>query len=215
LSSQPPPHVTKRQLQAAATREQLLGAARDIFGERGYQATTVGAITDRASTAHGTFYLYFKNKEDAFCRVMEVVTDELYSEARVEWSLSPQQGIERSMSGFLRVFADNTSLWRALLEGMLQSATIEDLWLGVRRQFVDRLASAFAEQQRESHVRGFDPVLAAHALGAMAEWFAFTHLVLDEPPAGAGSRDAAATVLADLWVHAIYGDLTAPGPAAR
>jgi hypothetical protein len=58
-------------------------------------------------------------------------------------------------------------------------------------------------------------VLAAHALGAMAEWFAFTHLVLDEPPAGAGSRDAAATVLADLWVHAIYGDLTAPGPAAR
>jgi AcrR family transcriptional regulator len=47
--------VNKRQLQAAATQEQLLAAARDVFEEKGYQATTVGAITDRAATAHGTF----------------------------------------------------------------------------------------------------------------------------------------------------------------
>ena len=71
----------KRQQQAAATQEQLLDAARDVFAERGYQATTVGAITTRANTAHGTFYLYFRNKQDAFAAVMTSVTDELYREA--------------------------------------------------------------------------------------------------------------------------------------
>ena len=67
-----------RHQQAAATRRQLLDAAREVFEARGYRATTVGGITDRASTAHGTFYLYFRNKEDAFCQVIEsVIVDEL------------------------------------------------------------------------------------------------------------------------------------------
>ena len=71
-----------RQEQAATTRRQLLDAAGAVFEERGYKGTTVGAITDRANTAHGTFYLYFRNKEDAFCQVIEsVIVDELAVES--------------------------------------------------------------------------------------------------------------------------------------
>ena len=57
---------------------QLLEAAREVFAERGYQATSVAAITDAASTAHGTFYLYFRNKEDVFAQLMATAMDELY-----------------------------------------------------------------------------------------------------------------------------------------
>ena len=53
--------VTKRRQRAAATADQLLAAARETFEARGYQATTVGAITEAANTAHGTFYRSFKN----------------------------------------------------------------------------------------------------------------------------------------------------------
>jgi AcrR family transcriptional regulator len=219
LSSQPPAHATKRQLQAAATREQLLAAARDVFGERGYQATTVGAITDRANTAHGTFYLYFKNKEDAFCHVMEVVTSELYEAALGDWGDPPQVGIERSLGEFLRIYADHGPLWRALLEGMLQSETVEQLWLRLRWQFIERLAHALAVQQASGRVRSFDPELGAHAMAAMTEWFAFMHLALDGPPTEARPREELARLLADLWVHAIYGGIavpvTQPGSAAR
>ena len=68
----------KRQERAAATQAQLLEAAREVFAERGYQATLVAAITDAASTAHGTFYLYFRNKEDVFAQLMATAMDELY-----------------------------------------------------------------------------------------------------------------------------------------
>jgi AcrR family transcriptional regulator len=69
-----PTPASKRQQGTAATADQLLNAARDVFESRGYTSTTVGAITSAANTAHGTFYLYFKNKEDAFGKVMASVT---------------------------------------------------------------------------------------------------------------------------------------------
>lgn len=44
----------------------LLAAGLAEFGERGFQAVTVDDIVRRASTSHGTFYLYFANKDDFF-----------------------------------------------------------------------------------------------------------------------------------------------------
>src|SRR3954471_9218534 len=65
------------------TKDLLLEAARGVFDERGYNASTVGAITERANTAHGTFYLYFKNKEDVFGEVITGIAAELYERAVV------------------------------------------------------------------------------------------------------------------------------------
>ena len=39
---------THRQRQAAATRRQIAAAARQLFAERGYVATTIAAISERA-----------------------------------------------------------------------------------------------------------------------------------------------------------------------
>ena len=51
------------------------------------------------------------------------------------------------------------------------------------------------------------PTAAAQALASMAEWYAFTHLVIGDPtsPATQDDLDDAVTTLADLWFHAVYG----------
>jgi AcrR family transcriptional regulator len=41
----------------------LLDAAMVAFDKRGYYATRVNDVVDIAKTSHGTFYLYFSNKE--------------------------------------------------------------------------------------------------------------------------------------------------------
>jgi AcrR family transcriptional regulator len=46
----------RRQAQAAATRTAVLGAARALFTERGYAATTVAAVAERAGVAVDTVY---------------------------------------------------------------------------------------------------------------------------------------------------------------
>jgi len=59
---------------AAATREmraqgrktmrRLLDAGMRVFADRGFHAARVDDIVRAARTSHGTFYLYFTNKED-------------------------------------------------------------------------------------------------------------------------------------------------------
>lgn len=52
--------------QGRRTVRKLLDAGLAEFAERGFQAVTVDDIARRADTSHGTFYLYFANKDDFF-----------------------------------------------------------------------------------------------------------------------------------------------------
>ncbi len=201
------PALSKRQQRAAATAEQLLAAAREVFEQRGYAATTVGAITEAANTAHGTFYLYFRNKEDAFARIMSDVTGEMYREARAPWAGDPAEALEIATRNSLQVFSANRGLWRCLMEGMHRSPAVEQLWLGLRRPFVDRIARNIDRLVAAGRVRPLDTTVAAHALGSMVEWFAFTHVVLNEPSGQTRTLDEVAHTLSDLWYHALYGQV--------
>ena len=196
---------TKRQQQAAATQEQLLAAARDVFGERGYQAATVGAITSRANTAHGTFYLYFRNKQDAFAAVMASVTDELYREAEpVANEAGARAALETSIRGFLEAFVRHRRLWRSLLEGSFTTPEIETVWLSLRQRFVDRIEHDLRLQRDAGAIRELDVALVANALGGMVEWTATTQFVLDGRRVEERSIDDTAAVLADLWFAAVF-----------
>jgi AcrR family transcriptional regulator len=50
----------------------LLDAAAEEFGSRGYHETAISHITTRAGVGLGTFYVYFKSKEEVF---RELVAD--------------------------------------------------------------------------------------------------------------------------------------------
>src|ERR1700722_3272348 len=50
--------------QGRRTMRKLLDAAMIAFDQRGYYDTRVNDVVEIAKTSHGTFYLYFANKED-------------------------------------------------------------------------------------------------------------------------------------------------------
>ena len=56
--------LTKRQKQAQETRRILFENAIALFREKGLDAVTVEEITQRAGTAKGSFYTYFRTKSD-------------------------------------------------------------------------------------------------------------------------------------------------------
>lgn len=194
----------KRKEKAAATAEQLLAAARDVFETRGYQGTTVGAITEAANTAHGTFYLYFKNKEDAFAKVMASVTTEMYERGQASLDDDPHAALATATRTFLEIFSAHRGLWRCLLEGLHTSPAIEALWLDLRRPFVERIAFNLKHLASVGVVRPLDTDVAAHALASMVEWFAFTHFELDEPSSADVTIERAVETLTDLWYHAVF-----------
>ncbi len=65
-------HTTeKTRARKAARRAKILEAARRLFAREGYHAATVPAIVAEAATSIGSFYFYFKDKEDVFAAVLE------------------------------------------------------------------------------------------------------------------------------------------------
>src|SRR3954468_12470061 len=123
--AQPIPRPNKRQLQAAATRDRMLQAATEGFAEKGYQAASVGTITKRADTAHGTFYLYFRNKDDAFAQVFAGIGDQIRDESRLAPREDRYENVTGTVRSFLAVFVQYPGLMRAMVEGMMLSAQVE------------------------------------------------------------------------------------------
>jgi AcrR family transcriptional regulator len=64
----------------AATQAAILKAARKLFGDDGFQATTMDDIASAARVAKGAVYHHFKTKEDVFEAVFEEVSRDLVAE---------------------------------------------------------------------------------------------------------------------------------------
>lgn len=195
-----------RQARAERTRQSLVIAARHAFSEKGYQATTVSSITAAADVAHGTFYLYFSNKEELFVELVEAAWTELYDEAFAGEASSPGTYDPRrpriGVRGAIEVYVRHGRLWRALLEGVLTSKGIERAWFQHRHKVQDELARRFRLLQDHGMLRPIDPVMCAEGLIAMMEWFALTRLSFTETAPLTDDEDVVETLI-DLWTHAL------------
>jgi AcrR family transcriptional regulator len=62
---------SKRESNKAANRESILEAARKVFLESGYDAVTIRDVIGATHLASGTFYNYFRTKEEVFRALIE------------------------------------------------------------------------------------------------------------------------------------------------
>lgn len=67
-----PPPGGRRQRRARQTRRRILAAAQELFAQRGYTATTIQQIADRADVAWQTVYSVFKTKAAILSAVFDV-----------------------------------------------------------------------------------------------------------------------------------------------
>ncbi|MEV5376399.1 TetR family transcriptional regulator [Streptosporangium nondiastaticum] len=105
------------------SRERLLQATVELIGERGYEATTLADIADRAGTARGLVSYYFPGKrqllQSAVHRVMH-----LELEAGLERAPCARDGRERlarAIDAILGLARDRPLLMRTHMAGILQA----------------------------------------------------------------------------------------------
>ena len=155
-------------------REQLLYTALAIFAEKGYHATTVGDIIERASVARGTFYNYFDSKRQIF----ECVLDQLFTlatQAVFPISIGPaaemRAGVRGNIKALCTSLMENLPVARLLLEQAvgLDSEANEQL-----KNFYDRILTrlelAIRDGQSMGIVRaGNASIIATSLLGLIKE----------------------------------------------
>ncbi|MFH8804123.1 TetR/AcrR family transcriptional regulator [Streptomyces sp. NPDC017936] len=105
------------------SRERLLQAAVELVGERGYEATTLGDIADRAGSARGLVSYYFPGKrqlvQSAVHRLMHRTLEEaLEREPRTE---DGRERMARAVDAILGLARDRTVLMRQHMAGLLQA----------------------------------------------------------------------------------------------
>lgn len=74
-------NMTKRQMAAMETRRKLIEAAKEIICEKGLVNTSIEEITNACGVSNGTFYTYFKRKEDIIFELSNEMYAEIYEKA--------------------------------------------------------------------------------------------------------------------------------------
>ena len=65
-----------RTMKRELRKDQILECAKRLFSQRGYYQTHIETILKEAKIGKGTFYLYFKNKQDLFISLLIKFLDE-------------------------------------------------------------------------------------------------------------------------------------------
>jgi AcrR family transcriptional regulator len=109
--------------QGRATVRRLLEAGMIEFEERGFHGVRVDDVVRRAGISHGTFYLYFSNKEDLFkallrdaLRDMETVAGDFPVVTRDE---AGKTVLRRWVRKFFDVYAEHATVIRILSQADL------------------------------------------------------------------------------------------------
>lgn len=90
-------------------RKELLRVAEALFGEKGFDATTIDDITQGAGISHGTFYVYFASKEEVLQHLGGDVLEEMLTFSRNMASreeYSPQERLFRIVQYLLTMHKD-------------------------------------------------------------------------------------------------------------
>ena len=160
-----------RELRARGRRtmRKLLDAGNEVFAQRGYHTARVDDIVKVARTSHGTFYLYFSNKEDLF----RALAEDVASEMRVVAESLPEIGTDvdgyAALRSWLERFADLYAHYgpvvRAWTEAEIGGSEFGRLGTGVLADF----SRTLSERIRTAGPRDVYPPIAALALVAMIE----------------------------------------------
>jgi AcrR family transcriptional regulator len=166
--------------QGKKTMRKLLDAAMTVFEKRGYHAARVDDIVKVSKTSHGTFYLYFANKEDLF----RTLTDDVAEEMTVlSESLAPitddDDGYDELrlwLGRFADIYEHYGPVIRAWTEADTDGTEFGRIGTRVLNAFTRTLVERIGES---SGAAGLDPQVAALAMVAMIERFNYYRLARD------------------------------------
>lgn len=140
--------TAKMALRKEARRTKLLKTAVQFFGKRGYHATTVPMIVKASGSSTGSFYFYFRNKEDVFAAALEQFGERIAEALNVAIAAAGEKPLEQMRAAVQRLvlfMAENPDEARILIvESSGLGARLEQ----IRRRIVD------------SHARSVEKALA-------------------------------------------------------
>ena len=206
LPSQP------HQQRSREKRAQLKAAGLALFGEQGYEATSIGEIARRAKLAVGTFYQHYRSKRQLLLALMDELLEKLS-----QLNLSPQAegdvraGLRQSLG---RAFASDLRYLgaiRAWQEAALSDPDLARKQTQIHAWTTARVTKVFHLLQNQPGARrGVDTANLARAMDAF--FWSLLAQASTLPKAALNLQIDAAT---HLIYHALFLDAAPAGKTLR
>lgn len=192
------------------TRARLVEAAKDSFQEKGFLSTSVADIVKRAGVAHGTFYTYFKSREDVLREIAEEADAALNAPMQQlilnpASELAPASRIRQAVTTFLEVYQDQAGVMAIVEEAAHYDEHIRSARTERRRTYSQEMARTIRSLQRRGLAdRSLDPLLTATLLGSITRTFPQAWL---SDKAVDSSTEKVAEHIAKIFVRALSLEL--------
>ena len=154
------------------SRERLLEAAIALIGERGYAATGIGAICERAGLAKTALYHHFGSKEGLLAEVIERIETGWIEELQKLVYREPgvEQRIDTLLEGWVRIAQQAPHLWRLPIVAQLEQAERSPRVREALARVWQRAERALAEGIEDSIGRSLpDLDLVAHTVISLVQ----------------------------------------------
>ncbi|MCO5994447.1 TetR/AcrR family transcriptional regulator [Actinoallomurus rhizosphaericola] len=174
----------------SSSRDDILAAARVLFGERGYDKASIRAIAREAGVDPALVHHFFGSKEELFAAAMEFPVDPAVFLGQVMAGPRSQIG-ERMARTFLRIWSDPRL--RPQFVGIFRSAATTEQGAALLREFVTRAILA-----RVADALALPPLNLAAAAAQMMGVVMLKYIVQVEPVASATEDELVALLAPTL-----------------
>lgn len=212
--SPPRPTLSKGML----TRASILETAHTVFKTTGFYGSSVSEITRKSNVSMGTFYQYFKNKEQLFIELTDLIVSRFLQKAESldtkKTGLIPR--LEQVIELCLQHTQENFAFHRILGESEL----IDRVTIGYYESIVRYFRDFFRKEARSGNIRPLDPNMIAYGLIGACDFIAMDWGADD----GQYDPEQATRLISDVLLKGINGiapwekhpgwdHLTLPAPA--
>lgn len=142
----------KRRANGEESRRKIIEAATEIAAVRGYEGTSISAVSEHSGLPSSSIYWHFANKDDLIAAVIEhsfARWRELMAEEPIPEPLDPRSAVIESMRRAGRTLAGAPDFLRLglmlTLERRPEEPTARTMFLAVRRDAQDETAAMYRE----------------------------------------------------------------------
>jgi AcrR family transcriptional regulator len=174
---------TKRtRLAASARRAQLVDVGRVVFAKRGYEATSVEEIAERAGISKPIVYEHFGGKEGLYAVIVDREVEHIVASiVEAISSGTPRERVEQAALAFLRYVQERPEGFTILVRDAPATKRTGEM-PGLMFDLADRVGAVFTEQFRTAGYDAKSAPIYAHALVGMVAFVGHWWTECRKPP---------------------------------
>ncbi len=173
-------------------KEQIMQSAIQIFSQKGFAASKIKDIADRAGIGKGTVYEYFDSKEELFYETISYITDcfaKSFNDLALADSLSIREKVKEMTYHTLVMMKKNKEMVSVIINEISVTLMTGDtgrtgdagnIGIPFYRRISDLLYNALVEGMSRKEIREVDPALLTEMLLSYLHFLAFRIVCMEE-----------------------------------